>query len=96
MNPSSCCRCRSGIARCAEAYEILPGAHIHLSKEGENALYIILSGSVKAEVNKKEKGWLTMLVYQAEIARTVFNNLSPSGFWTTPPLPPPLLPSHGP
>ncbi|CAM9375137.1 unnamed protein product [Ectocarpus sp. 12 AP-2014] len=40
---------RSSIARCAEAYEIEPGAHVHLSVEGENALYIILSGSVKAE-----------------------------------------------
>lgn len=42
---------RSGIARCAEAYDIVPGTHIHLSREGNNALYIILSGSVKAEVN---------------------------------------------
>ncbi|CAM9569155.1 unnamed protein product [Pylaiella littoralis] len=40
---------RSGIARCAEAYEILPGEYIHLSREGKNALYIILCGSVKAE-----------------------------------------------
>lgn len=42
---------RSGIARCAEAYEIVPGTHIHLSREGNNPLYIVLSGSVKAEVN---------------------------------------------
>jgi len=33
---------------------MVPGAHIHLSKDGENALYIILSGSVKAEVNKRD------------------------------------------
>ncbi|CAM9216898.1 unnamed protein product [Ectocarpus sp. 13 AM-2016] len=40
---------RSSIAKCAEAYEIEPGAHVYLSVEGDNALYIILSGSVKAE-----------------------------------------------
>lgn len=43
---------RSAIARCAEAYEIEPGTHIHLSREGKSALYIVLSGSVKAEVNE--------------------------------------------
>lgn len=42
---------RSAIARCAEAYEIEPGTHIHLSGEGNNPLYIVLAGSVKAEVS---------------------------------------------
>lgn len=55
---------RSVIARCAEAYEIVPGTHIHLSREGNNPLYIILSGSVKAEVKYmvhqkrvSQRGW---------------------------------------
>lgn len=44
---------RSTIARRAELYCIIPGEHVHLSDEGNNSLYIILSGSVKIEVSWK-------------------------------------------
>lgn len=48
-------RCRSVIAKCAELYEIVPGSHLYLSEGGDNALYIVLSGSVKVEVWRGEK-----------------------------------------
>jgi len=42
---------RAKIAHCAKLYEIVPGALITLHEKGENALYIVLSGSVKVEVS---------------------------------------------
>lgn len=41
---------RLAIAKSAELYEIVPGAHVYLSEKGENALYVVLSGSAKVEV----------------------------------------------
>lgn len=42
---------RAKIARCAKLYEIVPGALITFHEKSDNALYIVLSGSVRVEVS---------------------------------------------